>query len=149
MMAVKVLVKADNGKQAALMPSSLMPIDFDKPEPPPEDAEVELFPDLPPVKPKRRHRPRKSDGSTKDTKKPLTQHKPPQAEGDGWKPYVRRAHRAHGLEARVATGEEEIGDPVKKRVPKGDMICRNPGNGHLWTMTIEAFNAFYVGVKGR
>lgn len=158
LMAVKVLVKADTGKQAALMPSSLMPIEQPPPPPkpkapPPEpdDADVELFPDIPPAKPRERRKRRKRSPTTPGAFESKADATPPPGARKGWKRYVRRSHRGHELEARLVRQGDRVDrgfGMVDDGIP-GNMLCRNPQNDHRWQMSVEAFNDLYVEEQGK
>jgi len=62
-----------------------------------------------------------------------------------WTTYKRIATPSHTLEAKRANGGETIGfEGLGLVAKKGQCLCRNPENGHQWTMDDESFPKFYI-----
>lgn len=61
-----------------------------------------------------------------------------------WRPFYRRASASHRLEAKIAVGSESYGHNEKKLVAKkGQWLCRNPENGHIWIMSDGGMEELY------
>ena len=60
-----------------------------------------------------------------------------------WVEFYRIAHNAHHIEAKRADGGEEYGIGAVQKAKKGQWLCRNPENGHLWVCSDEHFEALY------
>lgn len=63
-----------------------------------------------------------------------------------WRKCYRLAHPGHTLEAKRAKGGEECGHGKRWKAKPGQWLCRNPENGHTWTMTDEGFDELYCEV---
>jgi hypothetical protein len=63
-----------------------------------------------------------------------------------WIPCYRIAQSSHKLEARRADGGEQYGHENLHTAERGVWLCRNPENGHTWTMSDESFDELYCEV---
>ena len=63
-----------------------------------------------------------------------------------WVEYYRVAQRGHRLEAKRAEGGEVIGHAGIHTVKKGQWLCRNPENNHMWSMSDQDFVELYCEV---
>lgn len=63
-----------------------------------------------------------------------------------WVPCYRLAQRNHTFEAKRAEGGEKHGHAALLVAEKGVWLCRNPENGHIWTMSDEGFDELYCEV---
>jgi len=64
----------------------------------------------------------------------------------GWRKFFRLGHTTDVFEAKRAEGGEEYGHKIKMYAKKGQWLCRNPDNGHMWVMSDEGFESLYCEV---
>jgi len=62
-----------------------------------------------------------------------------------WRTFFRKTFQDHTLEAKRAVGGEPYGSVphADYRAEPGQWLCRNPENGHCWTMSDESMFLFY------